>query len=144
MIYISVALGFFLSTHHAMKNKDYNIENYTNDELFEIFALDKKKDSLTNLKTLDVFMKNFLTTSNDEDMREFMQNAGQKVIKLYLTKLQDLNSHEMLSIFRMSSPVSNVMNKEYEAKQYIEKQEGYVRIYLENVLVALTDKLTTP
>ena len=39
-----------------MNNKDYNLDNYTNDELFEIFELDKRKDSMTNLKTLDTFM----------------------------------------------------------------------------------------
>ena len=127
-----------------MNNKDYNLDNYTNDELFEIFELDKRKDSMTNLKTLDTFMKKFLSKSSDENMREFMQNAGKKVIKIYLTNLQDLNIQEMLSIFNISSPVSNVMNMEYEAMQYIEKNEGYVRIYLENVLNKLVEKLAIP
>lgn len=137
-------MEFFLSTHHAMNNKDYNLDNYTNDELFEIFAIDEKKGSMINLKQLDTFMKKFLSKSNDEDMREFMQNAGKKVIKIYLTNLQDLTIQEMLSIFNISYPVSNIMNMEYEAKQIIEKKEGYVRIYLDNVLVTLIDKLATP
>jgi len=127
-----------------MNNKDYNLDNYTNDELFEIFELDKRKDSMTNLKTLDTFMKKFLSKSGDEKMREFMENAGKKVIKIYLTNLQDLNIQEMLSVFNISSPVSNVMNMEYEAMQYIEKNEGYVRIYLENVLNKLVEKLAIP
>lgn len=127
-----------------MNDKDYNLDNYTNDELFEIFALDKKKDSMKNLKQLDTFMKTFLSKSNDDDMREFMQNAGKKVIKIYLTELKDFTIQDMLSIFNISYPVSNIMNMEHEAKQIIEKQEGYVRIYLDNVLTTLVDELATP
>lgn len=124
-----------------MTKKDYNVDNYSESELFQLFSIDSKDTVMENLENVDQFMKEFMKKNKDENIREFLQNAGSKILSIYISQAKSSSIRELVSLFQQNNETILLENIKQHASYVIDTKEGYVKLYLENVFQILSEKI---
>jgi len=125
-----------------MTNKDYNIDNYSENELFELFSIDSNDTDVENLEKIDEFMKNLIHKKKDKSMHDFLQNAGSKILSGYLLRASSYSIRDLMSLFQKKNQIIHLENIKQYASYVIDAKEGYVKLYLEKVFQILTEKIS--
>ena len=124
-----------------MTKKDYNVDNYSESELFQLFGIDSKDTAIENLEKIDQFMKDFMTKNKEDNIHEFLQNAGSKILSNYISQAKSSSIRELVSLFQQNNQTILLENIKQHASYVIDTKEGYVKLYLENVFQILSEKI---
>lgn len=120
-----------------------DIDKYSDSELLSLFNIDShESNSLQTLRKIDEFMKSFLQSTTNAQIKTFMEDAGKRILYSYILLLEDVQIDSLLSIFSITEPITNVYQVKQITLQVIEQEEGFVKLYLENAMNIMLHKLT--
>ena len=116
-----------------MKETDYNLDHYTDEEIYRLFNIETKQNDMENLKNIDTYMIQFLNTPHTEELKRFLQSAGIRMLKQYIKRIDNMSIQTIMSIFNLVYPVTNIKNTQDNAVQIVDKQEGFMKLYFKTV-----------
>ena len=122
------------------------IERYSDAELFSLFDIhysETKSNPIQTLRKIDEFMKSFLQSTTNTQMKTFIEDAGKRILYSYILLLEDLDMNTLFSIFSITESVSDVYYAKQKAMQIIQEEEGFVKLYLENAMNIMIHKVNT-
>jgi hypothetical protein len=125
-----------------MTKIDYNIDNYSESELFKLFGVDSNYTAIENLEKVDQFMKDFIKRKKDENIQDFLQVAASKILSIYVTQANSSSIRELTTLFQQNNQTIFLENIKQHASYVIHTKEGYVKLYLEKVFQILTEKIS--
>jgi hypothetical protein len=120
------------------------IEKYSDAELFSLFDIDyrqSKSNPIQTLRKIDDFMKSFLQSTKNTQMKTFMEDAGKRILYSYILLLEDSELNVLFSIFSITESVYNAYDAKQKATQMIQQEEGFVKLYLENAMNIMIHKV---